>query len=328
MIPPRFPLLSLVAIAGTISGTPALAVVNIDFVSVGNAGNASDTANGNLYGAVAYAYQIARNETTISQYAAFLNEKAKTDPYSLYHTDMASIANVAGITRSGVSGSYAYFVVQGSGNHPIANVTWFDAARFTNWLNNGQGSGSTETGAYTLNGAMTGVFSKNVGATVWLPSENEWYKAAYYDPTKGASGGYWKYATQSDILVTNTIGAPGAANFNDGDYVGSGSTTIPTGNALTDVGAYGANSDSYYGTNDQTGNLFEWTDGVGPNSMRTTRGGNWYADFFPQGSNYRANFVAPFTAPGLGFRVAGVPEPSSPILTILAGGVVFARRKR
>lgn len=63
----------------------------------------------------------------------------------------------------------------GSGNRPISYMSWFDAARFTNWLGNGQGSGSTETGAYTLSGATSGIFTKNVGATVWIPSEDEWY---------------------------------------------------------------------------------------------------------------------------------------------------------
>ena len=82
-------------------------------------------------------------------------------------------------------------MVAGSGNKPITFVSWFDAARFCNWLHNGQPSGAqnaatTEDGAYTLNGATSGVaISKNATAKVWIPSENEWYKAAYYDPTKG-----------------------------------------------------------------------------------------------------------------------------------------------
>jgi sulfatase modifying factor 1 len=96
---------------------------------------------------------------------------------------------------------------------------------------------------------------------VWIPSEDEWYKAAYYDPTKGGSN-YWKYATQSDTLAGNTIGAANSANYYDGDYVGSGSSAIPTSNALTDVGAYGANSVSFYGTNDQGGNVWEWNEAV------------------------------------------------------------------
>ena len=69
--------------------------------------------------------------------------------------------------------------------------------------------------------------TKNSGANVYLPSEDEWYKAAYYDPTPGAGGGdnYWLHATQSDTAPTvasanstGDISNPGAnvANYNNG----------------------------------------------------------------------------------------------------------------
>jgi formylglycine-generating enzyme required for sulfatase activity len=95
----------------------------------------------------------------------------------------------------------------------------------TNMGSNARG-GSTETGAYTLS-LNTGTITKNSGANVYLPSEDEWYKAAYYDPTPGAGGGdnYWLHATQSDTAPTvasaNSTGDitnPGAnvANYNNG----------------------------------------------------------------------------------------------------------------
>ncbi len=112
----------------------------------------------------------------IAQYTAFLNTVAATDTYSLYNTNMGTDGTIAGISRSGSSGSYSYSVI-GSGARPITYVSWSDAARFANWMNNGQGTGSTETGAYTLNGASSGVgFTKNPGATWWIPSEDESYK--------------------------------------------------------------------------------------------------------------------------------------------------------
>jgi sulfatase modifying factor 1 len=252
----KFSIAPLTILASFALMHPASAVVNIDWVTVGNVGNAPDPAHP-AYGAVSYAYQIAKNETTISQYAEFLNAVAKTDTYGLYSTGMTT-SYINGISRSGVSGAYEYTVNPGSGNKPITYVSWFDAARFCNWLHNGQGGGSTETGAYTLNGAVSGIISKNVGATVYIPSESEWYKAAYYDPNKGGAGvgNYWSQATQSNTLAGNTIGVANSANYYDGDYVGY------PGMALTDVGAYGANSDSAYGTNDQGGNVWEWNDGV------------------------------------------------------------------
>ncbi len=178
-------------------------------------------------------------------------------------------------------------------------------------MHNGQGSGSTETGAYELTG-NTGLPTKNVGATVWLPSENEWYKAAYYDPNKGGAGvgGYWAQATQSDTVAGNTIGVANSANYFDEDYVGSGTSSPPAGNALTDVGAYGANSDSAYGTNDQAGNVFEWNDAV-RDSSRGLRGGSWISSSNSLPASHLNNDTTPtnenFT---LGFRVASVPEPS------------------
>ncbi len=92
-----------------------------------------------------YAYNIGKYEVTNAQYAEFLNAKAQTDTYSLYNASMAS----CGITRSGSAGSYNYGVTGGLGNRPVVYVSWFDAARFTNWLGNGQGSGAPKQ-AHTI----------------------------------------------------------------------------------------------------------------------------------------------------------------------------------
>jgi sulfatase modifying factor 1 len=296
----------------------AFAVVNIAYVPVGNAGNAPDS---NGFGAVPYNYQIAKNETTIGQYAEFLNAVAKSDPYALYNTHMASETHIAGISRSGSSGNYVYAPVAGSVNKPITYVSWFDAARFCNWMQNGQGSGSTETGAYTLNGAMSGIYTVNPGARTWIPSENEWYKAAYYDPTKGGAGGYWPYPTQSNTLGGNTIGVANSANYYDGDYVGY------PGKALTDVGAYGANSDSLYGTNDQGGNVIEWNDTMW-GFLGVKRGGSWSNYDSSLASSARNSGDRSHESGNVGFRVASVPEPSCAVLTLLASGMLVTRRRR
>ena len=319
----------LAVLAGVSLVTPASAVVNIAYVPVGNPGNAADTADGDnstpgvqRFGAVPYSYQIAKNETTIGQYAEFLNAKAKSDPYALYSTNMASNANIAGISRSGSDGSYSYVPVAGTENKPITYVSWFDAARFCNWLHNGQGSGSTETGAYTLNGAVSGIYLVNPGAKTWIPSENEWYKAAYYDATRGGSGGYWQYPVATYAPSGNTIGAADSANYYDGDYVGY------PGMALTNVGTYGANSDSFYGTNDQGGNAYEWNDAVVSGSSRGVRGGSWGGDIGHMESSRRQSKVPSDENSDIGFRVASVPEPSCAVLMLLASGVLVIRRKR
>lgn len=304
-----------------------MAGVMIDYVTVGNAGNAADTAG---YGAVVYEYRIARNETIIGQYCEFLNAVATSDPYGLYSTNMASQTSIAGISRSGTAGSYTYSVIGNSANKPITYVSWFDAARFCNWLHNGQGSGSTETGAYTLNGAMSGIYTVNPGAQTWIPTENEWYKAAYYDASKGGTGGYWLYPTQSNTMTTNDIGVAGAANYyatkGYAVYTGSGAGTW----GITDVGAYGANSDSFYETNDQGGNVWEWNDAVVSGSSRGLRGGSWFYVFgeLALESSSSSSNTPVFENSGVGFRVASVPEPSAMVLTLMFSAVLCTRRKR
>lgn len=140
-------------------------------------------------------------------------------------------------------------------NKPVNYVSFRDATRFAKWVNNGQGNASTETGSYTL-GSVTNPVNRSVtrngGANWVVASENGWYKAAYYDPTKNSgAGGYWRHATQSDTLgQNNPFTAANGANYFDGDYANGG----VSGPGTTDVGAY-MNASSFYGTFDQGGKL-------------------------------------------------------------------------
>jgi hypothetical protein len=103
-------------------------------------------------------YSISKYETTIGQYTAFLNAVAKSDPHGLYDPALGDRDTIRGISRSGTDGNYVYYaknVSQFSGGKtsaslPITFVGFHEAARFVNWLHNGQGKGSTETGAYTI----------------------------------------------------------------------------------------------------------------------------------------------------------------------------------
>ncbi|MGL5018069.1 MAG: formylglycine-generating enzyme family protein [Luteolibacter sp.] len=320
---------SLAVLAGLALITPAFAVVNIDYVTVSYAGNATDNSTG--FGAVAYVYQIGKYEVTNAQYTEFLNAADPTgaNVNGIYNAEMGSDSR-GGITyTSGAASGSKYTIRTSMGDKPVNFVSWYDSARFTNWLHNGQGAGSTETGAYTLNG-NTGIITKNVGATVWLPSEDEWYKAAYYDPTPGASGNnYWLYPTQSDAIptvgtanATGDISNPGA---NVANYFQAADWNAQTGNVTT-VGSAAANN--YFGTADQGGNVWEWNDAVISGSSRGLRGGSW-AD---TGDNLRASSREIGDPAGegsvVGFRVASVPEPSGLVLAMLASGLMFARRKR
>ena len=291
-------LLTLAATAALI--TSASASVTMDWVTVGNPGNAADTTT---YGAVSYAYQIGKYEVTNAQYGEFLDAAAKTDSYGLYNSSMSS----TGITRSGSSGSYTYSVTGALANRPVVYVSWFDAARMANWMVNGQGSGSTETGAYTLNGAISGIVLANAGAQVYIPTEDEWYKAAYYNA-----------ANQTYSLYPNGQNSITTADANYENAVGS----------TTDVGSY-TDDGSSYGTFDQGGNVWEWNDAVISGSSRGLRGGAWYSLDLYLASSDRSNYDPSVENYGdIGFRLASVPEPSSLVLSVLASGVVLLRRKR
>jgi formylglycine-generating enzyme required for sulfatase activity len=343
MIRLSFKTLSLwLAALSCLLAIPALAApITIDMVTVGNPGNANDTGGTNN-GAVAYSYQIGKYDVTIAQYTAFLNAVAATDTYSLYNASMASDLNVAGISRTGGSGSYSYSVINNGGdssNRPITYVSWFDAARFANWMTNGQGAGSTETGAYTLNGATSGnSVAPNPGAAFRLPTNDEWYKAAYYSPNYGGVGvpGYYDYATQSDTAPGNIVGSgTNQANYKNGLFsVTQSSSYSASQNYLTDVGAF-TNSASFYGTFDQSGIVFQWNDLDGTSgSSRGLRGGDW---------NLPASFLLSSTGfsrtpsdedRNIGFRLASpvaVPEPSTYCMALAGlacGGWQMWRRRR
>jgi formylglycine-generating enzyme required for sulfatase activity len=305
---------------------------SLQFVPVGNPGNAADPSTGSLYGSVGYTYQMGKYDVTVGQYVQFLNAVAKTDPYGLYNGAMATDYSTIGIAQNGSSGSYSYSVTGGysqAANCPVFDVSWGDAARLCNWLQNGQptsgveNASTTENGAYTLNGATSQsallAITRNSGATYVIPTENEWYKAAYYDPTlNGGAGGYWTYPTKSNTAPSNILSSTGTnnANFYDWYGTGNGGYTDPT-NVLTPVGAFAA-SPGPYGTFDMGGDVVQWNETDVTGSWRGERGGCWDTNSSQLTSLVRG-IGLPTTESSIdGFRVASVPEPGS-IALLLAG---------
>jgi formylglycine-generating enzyme required for sulfatase activity len=306
----------------------------IDWVTVGDPGN---TADDTTYGAVATSFQIMKYEWTNSQYTAFLNSVAATDTYSLYSASMGSNAR-GGITQSGASGSYTYATKTNMGDKPVNYVSWFDAARVSNWLMNGAtGTSSTETGAYTLSGSWSGnAPAVNSGATFYVPTEDQFYKAAYY---KGGNtnAGYWDYATQSDTAPTAVtadstgIGSSGStgnfANFNsaaDWNNLNGNVTTVGTNGGASAYAAF-----------DMSGNIREWNDLTGAaGSSRGLRGGNWGFDASTLSSSSRFTIDPSSEFSSVGFRLASpvvVPEPSTYAMALAGlacGGYTMFRRRR
>jgi len=336
----RFRTLTAATAAILFASSAAHAAPIITWLTVGDPGNAPDTNTGSVYGSVAEPFRIMKYEFTNHLYADFLNSVAATDTYSLYNTNMGSDAR-GGITQSGAPGSYTYAVKANMGDKPVNYVSWFDAARVSNWLMNGAtGTSSTETGAYTLNGATSGnAVATNPGATCHIPTEHQWYKAAYY---KGGStdAGYWAFATQSDTPPTAVTADPagnGSAGStgNYANYNYAASWNGQTGN-LTTVGTNGG--PSVYGAFDMSGNVLEWDDLDGmPGPTHGLRGG--YYGLYTQpplnlGSSDHYEGAPSLEYPGVGFRLAApvaVPEPSTCVMAIAGlaygGSVVFRRRR-
>jgi formylglycine-generating enzyme required for sulfatase activity len=301
--------------------------VNIETVPVGNPGNANDTHN-NGYGGVDYAYRIGKYEVTNAQWREFLTAKAGvSDPYGLYNTSMAE--TYGGIDRAWLGDHYVYSAKGGDtnwDNRPVNYVSFWDTARFCNWLHNGQGSGDTETGAYINIGSQT-TFARQVGAQYFIPTENEWYKAAYHK-NDGVTGNYWDYPTGTDSVPNN--GNPGgdtgnSASFNDGDFtIGSPYWTTPVG--------YFGQSESLYGTFDQGGNVWEWNESILYSSLRGLRGGYYDGISDYLAASYRNGNSPSYEVDGTGFRVASVPEPGS-MMMFVAGAIsllayTWRRRKQ
>jgi sulfatase modifying factor 1 len=248
--------------------------INMDFVTIGNAGNAADTTG---YGAVVNNYRIGKYEVTATQWQ--------------------TINTAAGI---GDSGGW-------SGNQPVADISWYDAAKFCNYLT----SGNKYSGAYKFD--ISGNFLEidrvssisTYGTTYVIPTEDEWYKAAYFKPN---ASGYSLYANGTDT-------APIAGVNSNYDYVNLSPWNITNG------------TQEQNGTFDMMGNVWEWFETLSYGSNRGIRGGSYYGD----GHGLRSSFQ-PYDVPYveyyalIGFRVASVPEPCS--LVLLSIGGLLLRRER
>jgi len=305
--------------AAALTMATSASAVSIDWTFVGDAGNACETQSDRCYGAVAYAYYIGTYEVTNSQYAGFLNAVASTDTNALYNTSMGS--GFGGITRSGVSGTYTYSAIAGRGEMPVNYVTFYDSLRFANWLHNGQLTGvqdgtTTENGAYTITsqGIFDNTIERNPGAMVFLPSEDEWYKAAFYD---AQSASYFDYPAGSDTQTTCATPTAAANRANCNGVVGD----------LTNKGSY-TGSASPYGTFDQGGNVWEWNEAHNTGAGRRLRGGSFGSTAIALAASNPSDDNPTVAFAGYGFRVASIPEPGTGLL-VMAGLFGLAwRRKR
>jgi formylglycine-generating enzyme required for sulfatase activity len=212
-------------------------------------------------------------------------------------------------------------VISGRDDMPVNFVSFFDALRFVNWLDNGQPTGAqdastTEDGAYTFSGPTT-VSARNEDATIALPSENEWYKAAYYD---AQSASYFDYPASSNAPTTCSMPTATPNQANCGFVVSD----------VTIKGSY-TGSPSPYDTFDQGGNVLEWTEAIiGVTMNRGLRGGYFGSSEGALAASIRGQGGPSTETESIGFRVA--PEPDRNLL-LVAGvlglfGLAGLRRAR
>ena len=219
-------------------------------------------------------------------------------------------------------------------SQPATGMSWNQAARFVNWLNTS--NGFSPAYKFTTTGgnddiALWGVgdagynsanLFRNRNARYVLPSENEWYRAAYYDPNAGV---YWNYATGSDDppVAVASGSVAGTAVY---------SQNLTQGPAdITNAGGL-----SPFGTMAQNGNAWEWTESGDtandwPGRSRVIRGASWWLDgatFDTLVSSFRSSSSPDGGGGRVGFRVAAVPEPSGLLLTLLGAMGLLLKRRR
>ena len=275
---------------------------DIEFVSIGSPGNPADTTGSpDPAGSIAYQYRIGKYEV-----ADTMINKAN------------ALGNL-GITHD-----------NRGGNRPATSVNWFEVAQFVNWLNTSRG----HSPAYKFNNGFfevwrpedpgydsTNIF-RNSHAFYFLPSNDEWYKAAYYDSTAGV---YYDYPTGRDT-PPNSIRAGTAVSTAVYDHsVSDGPMIVTLAGGL-----------SPYGTMAQGGNVYEWMESAGSlgnhenSTFRVIRGGAWKHIAVYLRSTQQAGLLATFGRNDVGFRVASkiIPEPTTLTLAAFALLSLAWRRRR
>ncbi len=278
--------------------------VRADFVTIGNphndAASADNTSHGLSgaygYGAVPYTYQISRTAVSIAE-------------WDLFYGDGTSIGG--GTAVGSFNANYNYWDdgtrMVGS-NAPAVRISFNQAAQYVNWLTTGD---ATE-GAYTIDGTtgyVTGIMSREeilaTGDLYYLiPTEDEWYKAAYYEPD---DSGYSLYAHGPDTVLSQST--DGSNNWNYDSALSSASYvwTVDSG------------TEEQNGTLNMMGNVWEWNEGLS-DSLRGLLGGSYSTNesaLLASSQMYRTPSIEDVDS---GFRVASIPEPAS-VTMLLAGAV-------
>lgn len=350
-------ILSVLAAAG-LSPSLALAAIDpnsgIDFVTIGAVNNPAWTGGGsnNNRGAVGYTYNIGKFEVTTAQWAEFMNaafDRPAND--RIPHVFQPGVWGAVSTTPT-TPGGQRWTVPAGREMRPVGGMDWRTCAIYANWLHNGKGTNreaflsgayDVSTFAYYLGGStFTDQLTRSPGARYWIPSLDEWMKAAHYDPTKpnadGTTGGWWQYSNGSDQpfvygppgQTRNGLQTTANADWNDLTIPGFNPYAVP-------LGAY-EGVVSPWGLYDVAGGTSEWTEGFAQLSdepfprVRLLEGSTWGRSFSSAsdlaGNRGGGAFPTDF---GLinGFRIASsVPTPGACLLGVVVSIHVLGLRRR
>ena len=297
-------------------------------------------------GSVGYEYSIGRFEVTTAQWVEFYNAAyARADEISFPAQTLWTPTIWGAVRDTSYTGPGTRYRVNpnvaNAAMLPVGGISWRTAAVYCNWLHNNK---SSDTGAF-LNGAydvstfsggfptFTDQASRSAGATYWIPSWDEWMKAAHYDPNRlnsdGSVGGWWTYPHMSDLAPTYgpPAGFPGGSAANQAN---SGFATPTRVEYTIPLGAY-ENVQSPWGLLDVAGATSEWSEtiyNINAQQYRITDGS--IRGFDPGDAIYDAGADLPnlpFTRYGLRLATS-IPTPGASFVLVFLTCASGLHRRR
>ncbi len=311
-------------------GNPSVGIVPFKdavYRSCAEAPQESHTPPCQRVGGVKYRYGIGQLEVTVAQWVAFLNtvDPAGRNKHRLYSSDESSSAwpkyGQIDFSAAATTGHHYSVASPEWADKPYGFANFLRSARFDNSLYNGRLlskhasseagfryvtyrvrlSRTTERGMYDMT-ERAATRSHKTGFVV--PSQDEWIKAAYYDPSGGGKYSYWKYPTNPGVFETEdeAASAPKSTTLDPttGDVTNASTQPLATFHAsgvpapswcpaavgteaCASVNPFGIDPTTYatiyqgslstvgqaqttspWGTLDQGGNVVEWTDTITP----------------------------------------------------------------
>ncbi len=334
------PLLALSAALSSAHAAPILTqgADGYTWSTITHAGNRAPNASEHWWdpsfsaGSVGYEYRMATTEVTGSQWFEFVQAYAPYIGANYFDSGFSGPAAFVGFNAQGVP----RYVMDPNVRNQGLSISWRYAARFCNWLQNDRAltqnafeNGAYDTSTFTRNpdGSFNDQLAHNPDARYWIPTRDEWVKAANYDPNRYGEGqdGYWLYpAGQNEPLTPGPPGAPGAQTSAGLDIAKHG---------IPDIGDY-PDVQSPWGLLDMSGGSSEWWE----SAMLFPNGRVQYRDYkFSEAGGPIPDFydmldVHSSTVPivGLaGLRLASpVPAPSTLALAPLLLAASTPRRHR